>query len=173
MAFLYLWEVDQQGLVARQVAALIRGVIAVPRVSEGLTHAVFFSHVILICLMVAASFIDIDEKIIPDEITIPGTLLGLLLATLLPISLLPHVVIRKVPPVVGELVVQADEVALYAEPLTASAPHAWPESLEGWPALVLAQACWWLWCCCWPINGPWRCCCSRTTAPPSACARLR
>ena len=27
-----------------------------------------------LCLMLAASFIDIDEKIIPDEITLPGTL---------------------------------------------------------------------------------------------------
>ena len=32
--------------------------------------------------MLAASFIDIDEKMIPDEITVPGTLLGLALATM-------------------------------------------------------------------------------------------
>ena len=31
---------------------------------------------VLIALMLAASMIDVDEKIIPDEITIPGTLLG-------------------------------------------------------------------------------------------------
>ena len=30
-----------------------------------------------ICWMLAASFIDIDEKLIPDEITITGTLVGL------------------------------------------------------------------------------------------------
>ena len=41
--------------------------------------------------MLAASFIDIDEKIIPDEITVTGTLLGLLIATIVPMSLLPHV----------------------------------------------------------------------------------
>jgi len=146
LALLYWWEVDQQGLVAQQVATLLQGAIVVPRVSEGLTHSVFLSHVLLITLMVAASFIDIDEKIIPDEITIPGTLLGLLLATLLPMSLLPHVAIRAVPPTVGEVVIEASNVALYAEPMTAAAPNPWPESLEGWPALVLAQACWWLWC---------------------------
>jgi len=146
LALLYWWEVDQQGLVAQQVAALLRGAIVAPRVSEGLTHSVFFSHGILITLMVAASFIDIDEKIIPDEITIPGTLLGLLLATLLPMSLLPHVAVRAMPPAVGELVVEAGDVALYVEPMTAAAPNPWPESLKGGPALALAQACWWLWC---------------------------
>jgi len=144
LAWLYWWEVDQQGLVARQVAAL--GAIGVPRVSEGLTHSVFFSHAVLITLMVAASFIDIDEKIIPDEITIPGTLLGLLLATLLPMSLLPHVAVRTAPPAVGELIVEAGDVALVVEPMTAAAPNLWPESLEGGAALALAQACWWLWC---------------------------
>jgi len=143
------WGFDRQGRVARHVAALVWGGNGVPRVSEGVVHAVFLSHVILISLMVAASFIDIDEKIIPDEITVPGTLLGLLLATLLPMSLLPHVAIRDVPPVVGELVVapvEAEGPGLYLEPMTAAAPNAWPELLGGWPALVLAQACWWLWC---------------------------
>lgn len=146
VALLYWWEVDQQGLVSQQVAALLQGALVAPRVSEGLTHSVFLSHGVLITLMVAASFIDIDEKIIPDEITIPGTLLGLLLATLLPISLLPHAAVRAEPPVVGELVVEAGDVALVVEPMTAAAPNLWPEFLEGWWALVLAQACWWLWC---------------------------
>ena len=51
--------------------------------------------------MLAASFIDIDEKIIPDEITVTGTLLGLLLATLVPMSLLPHVVELAGPPAIA------------------------------------------------------------------------
>jgi len=148
LGLLYWWEVDQQELVAPQIAALLRGAI-VPRVSESLTHAVFLSHVVLITLMIAASFIDIDEKIIPDEITIPGTLLGLILATLLPISLLPSAAIRKASPVVGEVAVKSGDFAIYVEPLTAAAPNAWPELLGGapqWSTLILAQACWWLWC---------------------------
>ena len=40
-------------------------------------------------LMLVATFIDFDEKTIPDEITIPGTLLGLLFAALWPDSHLP------------------------------------------------------------------------------------
>ena len=46
-------------------------------------NLVFVSHALLFVLMVAASFIDFDERIIPDMITIPGTLLGLTLATVL------------------------------------------------------------------------------------------
>ena len=65
-------------------------------------HLQFVSHAILLCWMLAASFIDIDEKIIPDEITVTGTLLGLMLATIVPMSLLPHVAERPAPPVVGE-----------------------------------------------------------------------
>ena len=52
-------------------------------------------------LMAAASLIDIDEKTIPDGITVPGTLLGLVLATLLPMSLLPHVGDSHAAPPVG------------------------------------------------------------------------
>lgn len=37
----------------------------------------FVSHVILLALMVAATFIDLDEQTIPDTITIPGTLFAL------------------------------------------------------------------------------------------------
>ena len=57
----------------------------------------FVSHAILIGLMLVATFIDFDEKTIPDEITIPGTLLGLLLAAVWPDSHLP-VVRLLVPP---------------------------------------------------------------------------
>lgn len=40
-------------------------------------NIVFFAHAILIGLMVAATFIDFDERTIPDVITIPGTIIGL------------------------------------------------------------------------------------------------
>ena len=84
VAALYWWEVDELGLIRGQLP----GILAVP---SYYVHLQYLSHVLLLCLMLAASFIDIDEKIIPDEITVPGTLLGILLATLLPMSLLPHV----------------------------------------------------------------------------------
>ena len=50
---------------------------------ETYANSLFFAHAILFVLMVAATFIDFDERIIPDLITIPGTVLGLLLAATL------------------------------------------------------------------------------------------
>src|SRR5690606_38676270 len=73
----------------------IRGGMAPPGLAEllaarpAMTHSHFLAHAILISLMAVATFIDFDEKTIPDWITIPGTVMGLLLAALLPKSLLP------------------------------------------------------------------------------------
>jgi prepilin signal peptidase PulO-like enzyme (type II secretory pathway) len=104
--------------------------------------------------MLAASFIDIDEKIIPDEITVPGTLLGLALATIVPMSLLPHVDQRAAPPAIGVQIAIAQNANAqngnwYLEPMTAVAPHAWPPAWGApgaWTSLVIALACYWLWC---------------------------
>ena len=52
-------------------------------------HAQYLSHIILIALMIVATFIDFDEQTIPDEITVSGTVVGLLLAVALPCSFLP------------------------------------------------------------------------------------
>lgn len=56
------------------------------------THAMFFSHTLLICLMAVATFIDFDEKLIPDTVTLPGTLIGLLIAGFVPSAALPILV---------------------------------------------------------------------------------
>ena len=48
---------------------------------ESTGTVIFFAHAILITLMVAATFIDLDEKTIPDIITIPGTWMGLIAGT--------------------------------------------------------------------------------------------
>ncbi len=52
-------------------------------------QALFICHAILFTLMVAATFIDFDEQTIPDIITLPGTLLALLLSVLPWRSFLP------------------------------------------------------------------------------------
>lgn len=57
------------------------------------SHAIFFLHAILFVLMVAATFIDFDEQTIPDIITLPGTLLALIVSTLPWQTYLPAVVI--------------------------------------------------------------------------------
>lgn len=128
--------------------------LPLPLVSDGLTHTMFLCHVILITLMAAASFIDIDEKLIPDDITVIGTLFGLVLMTLLPIGFLPHMELRAAPPVLGEavqlpppiLAVMRPGETLYAEPVTLVAPNEWTEELNGPSALALGLGCYWLWC---------------------------
>lgn len=155
---LYWWEVDQQGLIAEQVRTLLRQaglgpVLAVPALFPStLPLASLFVHGVLLVLMTSASFIDIDEKIIPDEITVPGTLLGLLLATFVPLALLPNIAVRNAAPPVGIAAAMAAPpggAAIYAEPTTATAPNQWPEQLDGAPnisSLVVGLACWALWC---------------------------
>ncbi len=54
----------------------------------------FWGHSVLLALMFVATFIDFDEKMIPDEVTLPGTLFALLLAAAFPWFRLPELVNR-------------------------------------------------------------------------------
>ncbi|HEY4235619.1 MAG TPA: A24 family peptidase [Lacipirellulaceae bacterium] len=150
VAALYWWEVDQLGLVRGQSAAAISPPL-------GPLYWQFAGHVLLLCWMLAASLIDIDEQLIPDEITVTGTLLGLALATLVPMSLLPQVAERAESPVVGAALqavgsgqaLGPNGSPLWLEPVTAVAPNAWPPDwgVPGyWRSLVMALGCYWLWC---------------------------
>ncbi|MEN6459470.1 MAG: A24 family peptidase [Thermoguttaceae bacterium] len=123
LAALYWWETVAGGLIPRGVGWLLA-----PNY-QPMLHLEFFAHSILIGLMLAASVIDMDEKIIPDPITVAGTLAGLMMAALWPISLLP-----EVTPVTF---------------LRLSAPNPWPAWLQGRPeigSLAVGLGCWWLWC---------------------------
>lgn len=153
LAALYWWEVGRLGLIHDQLNGIA---IAPPTVA---LHLQFASHALLLCWMLAASFIDIDEKIIPDEITVTGTLLGLLLATLFPISLLPHVAERPVAAVgvpaerlllpAGGGAIGPNGDPLWLEPVTAVSPHEWPPKWgrsHNWRSLSIGLSCFWLWC---------------------------
>ena len=73
-------------------AGLIGGEnLAIP-VSASELEIWFAGHSLLIILMLIATFIDFDEKTIPDWITIPGTLTALLLAAFYPEFRLPEVI---------------------------------------------------------------------------------
>jgi leader peptidase (prepilin peptidase) / N-methyltransferase len=138
LAALYWWEVVRLGLIEPQIGAGI----APP---SWVLHWQFASHALLLCWMLAASFIDIDEKIIPDAITVTGTLLGLTLATLVPMSLLPHVAQRVAPPHLGVPLLPP----LWLEPMTVVAPAEWPPDWgrpRDWPSLAIGLGCYWLWC---------------------------
>jgi prepilin signal peptidase PulO-like enzyme (type II secretory pathway) len=120
----------------------------------------FVSHTILFGLMLAASWIDIDEKLIPDAITVPGTLLGMLLATIVPMSLLPEVVERggppatNGPPAIALILRNGGAVVGYSnpmwlEPMTAVAPREWPLNWgapRALSSLAIGVGCYWLWC---------------------------
>ncbi len=105
LAGLYWWEVGHLGLISGQLGGLA---VAPP---SGTLHLQFSCHALLLCWMLAASFIDIDEKIIPDEITVSGTLLGLVLATLVPMSLLPHVAERPAQQMIGRSTIGSAHIA--------------------------------------------------------------
>lgn len=69
LAMLWLYDAQVSGklLPAARMAAALQAEL----------HCQFIAQVVLIALMTAASFIDFDEQLIPDVITIPGTLFGL------------------------------------------------------------------------------------------------
>ncbi len=128
-ALLYWWEVDQAALMPRVVR---------PPFAPSLLLAQYAAHVVLIALMLVATFIDFDEKTIPDAITVPGALLGLALMTLVPAA---------APPVAQATIRGPWQVA----PLWLSAPNPWPDRLDAWPGLALGAACFAGWCLAiWP-----------------------
>jgi prepilin signal peptidase PulO-like enzyme (type II secretory pathway) len=143
LAWLYWWET----VAARLIFPTTAEVGALGPDNLLVLHLEFASHCVLIGLMLAASMIDVDEKIIPDEVTIPGTLLGLLIAAIWPSSLLPDII---PPGVLGFVHV--------------ASPNNWPEWLSGfplWESLAMGLACWWAWCVAllprtWYIRHGWR-----------------
>ena len=142
LAALYWWEIGCLGLLPAGVPTPTPpGVLTV-------LHAQYAAHVVLLWLMLVASMIDIDEKIIPDAITIPGMLIGLLLAAACPWSQLPDLMdapmVGAIPPEFWHAV-SADTWPF----LQLASPNRWPACLDGFPhagSLVVCLACWWLWC---------------------------
>ncbi len=121
LAALYWWEVSGGLLSPRIPPAVADGAI-------GDLHAQFFAHAILFVLLMAATFIDFDEKTIPDSITVPGVLLALLVVSIWPSALLP---VTKANLMIGVPV---------PEPLWLTSSAAWPEWLSTWRGLALGIA---------------------------------
>jgi len=138
-ATLYWWEIGQKGL-------LLPGV---PAPGPAVLHTQYGCHLILIALMLVGSLIDVDEKTIPDTITVSGTLVALLAAAVLPWSLLPDML--RLPAVLRPLdnLWALPPAALEYDFLRLTSPGAWPDSLAGFPRpapLLIGLGCWWLWC---------------------------
>ena len=126
IAGLYAFEM-QEGLIPP-----VPGLIGP---APAMLHWQFAAHAILLALMTAATFIDFDEKTIPDAITIPGTLLALLLAIVAPQSHLP--VLTLVPGGFGFLGVGTLQLA---------SPHSVPTWLLDWRGLAVACLAFVCWC---------------------------
>ncbi len=151
MAALFSWEVLGNGLIRPQLPVVDVALGYFPL--EG-----YLFHSVLAALMLVATLIDIDEKTIPDQITVPGTLIGLLLATLMPMGHLPNVEERAfrpevgvlAKPVRGEPLIGLAGAPLYVEPTHINSPNLWPKALVGGPknrtSLVLGLGCFVFWC---------------------------
>lgn len=122
---------------------ITRPLVPPSRITWQILHVVYASNVLLIALMLAATLIDLDERIIPDEITVPGTLAGLALAAGYAWSLMPVGVSYKFPPGIQfvEFMTLAFPVCEY--------PREWPLYLEGRDQLLpllVALAVYGFWC---------------------------
>jgi len=100
IAALYWLEVDE---LAINVAPEFPGIRPVGAAAMTLVHFQFVIHVVLLALMTVATFIDIDEQTVPDAITIPGTLVGLVIAALCSAPVLPLLQIGGQQPAVTDL----------------------------------------------------------------------
>ncbi len=92
-ALLYWWEIVQCELIPKAVLSPIN--------SPGLPvlrHEQFFAHLVLLGFMLVAFWIDIDEMTIPDGVTIPGTLAGLVILSVFPFALLPDFLVGPFGP---------------------------------------------------------------------------
>lgn len=135
-AWLYWWEVDAKRLVPFTSPPV--HLIDLARVSPAALHWQYLAHVLLISFMAAATLIDLDDWIIPDAITLPCTLLGLVLAAAVPCSLLP---VADFPAGLEQRA--SGELGF----LTVASPHPWPDPLAAgrWESLAIALGCVWFW----------------------------
>jgi len=139
LATLYWHEVDRFGFFSSSFLVGMSGETPwwTP-LNQNLLFEIFCAHTILFSLMLAVTFIDIDEKTIPDEITLPGTVLGILFVTLNP-WLLPPDTTRQL--LIGD--------QLHVDFMHLAAPLPWSDGFAAsgtWGPLLLALGCLWLWC---------------------------
>ena len=134
LASLYWWEIGRFGLLPASLRDLpLAGVLPV-------FHQEYAAHVFLFLLMMVATWIDIDERTIPDAVTVPGTLAGLALVAVWPLALLPEITLAHG----GRAVLNLNCVWLSSP----NQPEPWMDAAwTGWPALLLGLACLAAWCC--------------------------
>ena len=91
---------------------------------------------VLLALLAVATFIDFDEQTIPDAVTVPGTLLALMLAGLCPTGTLPWL----------EQHVQNQQLSYQIQPLRFDFPDQADVFLASFVSLIVGLACYLDWC---------------------------
>jgi prepilin signal peptidase PulO-like enzyme (type II secretory pathway) len=134
IGFAMLYQFEMDGGLHEWV--IPEGRVPTPPVAAADLHWEYLSHIVLITLMMVATFIDFDEKTIPDTITVPGTMIGFLIATIAPSSLLPSFFVTGAAPNFK-----------VTEPfLDAANPFLWVPVWDGVRGLLVAILCllgWW------------------------------
>ena len=110
------------------------GTVGAPVAISTLFHQ-FLAYGLLVGLMVVATFIDFDERTIPDWITLPGTLVGLLGAAVFPDWRLQELV----PPVFPAMTWTSGSIH-------ANSPYPWVVEWNGVQGLMLGLLFWTGWC---------------------------
>lgn len=136
-ALLYWLEIKQRLLWPAGMGGAVEATVL---------HAQYLSHLVLISLMVVATFTDFYDRTIPDEITLPGAIAGLVLAAVLPMSLLPTVYEPALgAPSLHQLVLtSSSESEIWEDGL--GGPFSWPPMLNATDGLWVALICIWAWC---------------------------
>lgn len=151
---LYWWEVVHCGLTPRHLLTPI-GILDPARIAlPAIRHEQFIAHVVLFCFMLAAFWIDFDEMTIPDGVTIPGTLAGLVIISLWPYALLPESADIPNGPFGGAMVASVwltspDDVPPPPSDPTGPTRYIMPwqvPACTGWGALAAAIAGFSAWC---------------------------
>jgi prepilin signal peptidase PulO-like enzyme (type II secretory pathway) len=128
LPLLYYWEI-QGGLLPKNLLPL-RTALQL----QSIAHAQFLGHAVLFGLIIVATFIDFDERLIPDTITIPGALAGLAWSAVMPDSLLWSAI---------------SSLALNAGPsplLIATPTATWPPALDRPLGVIIGLVCLAGWC---------------------------
>lgn len=154
---LYHWQVVQQRLTNDQLMpALAGGAQPLAAVPASVSLVLFVAHIGLLALMTVASCVDADEQMIPDTVTVPGTLLGLLLGLTAPWSRFPDVGVFHAPPRQGHVLRDAADRPLavpggpmfWVQPLHVASPQPVPPRWRGapaWRSLAAAIGCYLFW----------------------------
>ncbi|MHB8956179.1 MAG: prepilin peptidase [Pirellulaceae bacterium] len=137
-AVLYWGEVDQRWLWPD-----------LPGGADPATATLFaqcFSHLVLLSLMIVATFIDFDEQTIPDAITVSGAVAGLLLAVATPWAAFPTVYESGLEPAQVYQIVLTSSTTEPHWRASMGGPFSWPLRLDQPTGLALGLLGVWVWC---------------------------